>query len=324
MTRRTFSLRCNQSRKWVWIFRFPVKRLRFRQLEAAATKIQVLGSSSTSYQFQLVATNSPLILQPPRNVTVSSNASTLFTVVAEGCRPLSYQWQFAGKYLTGQKAPMLALTNIDGSQAGSYWVIVSNSGGAVTSAPAVLAVSSSNVQPSLAAASIRPGQFLFVLTGEIGRNYRIESSSGLAGWTNEYSFPRTPYYFDLPGYTHDNPVLTSIVFNTNDSSIFVMSNDATCNFLRASRYQPANEICINNLRQIRFAKLLWRRDKAGFLQNRGDTPIGRDLAPYFPQGALPHCPMDPEAMFPTSYNPKNCESTPGCEINASHVLEEPQ
>jgi hypothetical protein len=294
----------------------------FSATEGSNYQIQLLGSSSTAYQFFLSATNSPLILQPPRNLTVSSNASTLFTVVAEGFRPLSYQWQFAGINLTGQTASMLALTNIDGSQAGSYSVIVTNSGGAVTSAPAVLAVSSSNAQPSLAAIGGQFGQFTFGLTGEIGRNYRIESSVDLAVWTNDCSFPRTQYYFDTPGYGHDNPLLTSIVFNTIASSIFVTSNNVPWQFLRTSRYQPANEVCINNLRQIRFAKSLWRREYP--IHFRTDVPGGRDLAPYFLQGALPHCPLDPNELFVTSYLPDNCQSTPMCLIDPTHLLEEPQ
>jgi hypothetical protein len=107
----------------------------FSAIGGSHYQIQMLGKGSTAYQFQLTATNSPLILQGPRNLTISSNESTLFTVVAEGYRPLSYQWQFAGTNLPGQTSPMLALTNIDGSQAGSYSVIVTNVGGAVTSAP---------------------------------------------------------------------------------------------------------------------------------------------------------------------------------------------
>ncbi len=162
----------------------------FSAIEGNSYQIQMIGKSSTAYQFQLTATDNPLILQAPRNLTVSSNASTLFTVVAEGYRPLSYQWQFSGTNLPGQTAPMLALTNIDGSQAGSYTVVVTNIGGAVTSAPAMLAVSSSNVPPTLTAVSNQFGQFGFGLAGEVGRNYRIESSVDLVNWTNEYSFPR--------------------------------------------------------------------------------------------------------------------------------------
>jgi hypothetical protein len=290
-------------------------------------QIQVLGISSDAYQFLLVATNAPVILQQPRSLTVSSNACTLFTVVADGYLPLSYQWQFNGSNLPGQTVPMLPLPNIDCSLAGSYSVVVSNSGGVVTSSPAILAVSMSNAPPSLTAMSGQSGLFEFQLMGEIGRNYRIESSLDLAGWTNEYAFPRTPYYFDVDfpkaGFT---PYLTSIVFNTNSVSTFVLSNNVSCQFLRASQYDPANEICVNNLRQIRFAKLLWARDSFNLIDPywRLNTPTGLDLAPYFPQGIRPHCPEDPEQSFPTSYYTDTCQSAPACDIDPTHLLEEPQ
>jgi hypothetical protein len=296
--------------------------LTFSAVAGSNYQIQVLGSSSDTYQLLLVATNNPVILQQPRSLTVSSNASTLFTAVADGYRPLSYQWQCNGSNLPGQTVSMLALTNIDGALAGSYSVVVSNSGGVVTSLPGVLVVSSSNAPPSLAAVSGQPGQFDFQLTGETGRNYRIESSTDLAVWANDYAFPRTPYYSHFSG-TVFSPYLTSIVFNTNSASTFVLSNDVPCEFLRASQYAPANEICVNNLRQIRFAKLLWRR-KFPHVHPRTDTPTFEDLAPFFPQNILPHCPEDPERNFVTSYFPGNCQTVPACAIDPSHILEEPQ
>jgi hypothetical protein len=303
--------------------------VRFSAIGGSNYQIQMQGWSSTAYQFQLKATDTPLVLQAPRNLTVSSNASTLFTVVAEGYRPLSYQWQFAGTNLPGQTAPMLALTNIDGSQAGSYTVVVTNIGGAVTSAPAVLAVSSSNVLPALTAIPGQFGQFDFGLTGEVGRNYRIESSVDLVGWTNEYSFPKHVYSCSNSELDYDNPVLTSVVFNTNGSSSFGVSNAVPGMFFRASQYQPANEICINNLRQIRFAKALWFRDDT--ITNgqwRGDTPLlYYDLAPYFLQSNLPYCPLDTNSYFGTSYSGgvNNSATTPTCTIlPETHILEEPQ
>src|ERR1700677_613528 len=285
----------------------------FSAIGGSNYQIQVLGSSSIAYQFLLMATNSPLILQPPLSVTVAFNASTLFSVVAEGYRPLSYQWQFGGTNLAGQTAPMLPLTNIETSQAGSYWVIITNAGGAVTSAPVVLAVSTSNTRPALTATNGEPGRFMLTLTGEVGRNYRIDSSVDLAGWTNEDSFPRYPYSFiSDPQFQNDNSLFTSIVFNTNGASTFAISNSAAAKFLRASQYQPANEICINNLREIRFAKSLWVRDYeegyiyADYLPDRGLTPQGSNLASYFPQSALPCCPVDQAQMFQTSYITGEC------------------
>jgi hypothetical protein len=283
----------------------------FSAVAGSNYQFQLQGSSSTAYQFLLIATNAPRILQQPRSVTVSSNASTLFTVVAEGYRPFSYQWQFAGTNLEGQTVAMLALTNIDGSQAGSYSVVVTNLGGAVTSAPAVLLVSTSNVAPVLTSISGQFGQFMFGLTGEVGRNYRIESSADLNDWTNEYRFSRTVYV---------SPA-TSVVFDTNGSSVFAISDGGSRKFLQASRYQPADEICVNNLRQIRFAKALLQRDSRSF---RESVPVWIDIAPYFLNGIGPYCPLSPFTNFAYSYFPGALGTVPVCNIDPTHVLEEPQ
>jgi hypothetical protein len=208
---------------------------------------------------------------------------------------------------------MLALTNIQGNQAGNYTVVVSNSVGVVTSAPAVLAVSTTDVHPSITPVNNQPGNFTFQLTGEIGRNYRIQSSFDLNIWTNEVSFAEPPI-FPAP--------LTSVVFNTNGLSILSISNSTVTKFVRAVRYQPANEICINNMREIRFAKLLWLRDRTQ--PDRIAVPTGADIAPYFPGGVLPHCPEDSNELYTTSYFGNNVVTDPQCFVDLSHVLEDTQ
>jgi hypothetical protein len=299
--------------------------LTFQATEGSNYQIQIIGNSSAAYQMFLLSTNTPSILQQPRNLTVSPGASTLFTVVADGYRPWSYQWQFNGTNLPGQTMAMLALTNIDPTMAGSYSVVVSNSGGVVTSATGLLMVDTSNAPPSLEPFIGPLGEFEFQLTGETGRNYRIESSIDLNTWSNEVAFAKTPY--ELCGGYYPNtsltPNLSSVVFNTNGVSVFDLTNDAPGQFLRAVQYTPANEVCINNLRQLRFAKLLWRRDFPE-IHGRLDEATGQDLAPYFPRSVLPVCPYDPQQAFFTSYSIFNEQTTPQCNIVTKHVLEEPQ
>jgi hypothetical protein len=171
---------------------------------------------------------------------------------------------------------------------------------------------------------------VFELFGEIGRNYRIQSSLDLATWTNEDSFPQTPVAFaDIAHWVLGAdqlfpPLLTSVVFNTNGSSIFTITNNIMSKFLRAVRYQPANEVCINNMRQIRFARLLWQRDQSPLSSSRLNVAYGYNFASYFPQGALPHCPEDPDDLFGTSYSLSVLTLAPFCNIDATHTLEEPQ
>ncbi|MBI4661077.1 MAG: hypothetical protein HY735_19785, partial [Verrucomicrobia bacterium] len=57
-----------------------------------------------------------------------------------GAGPFSYQWQFNGTDLPGGTNAVLALTDVDATQAGSYSVRVSSAFGAVTSPPSLLSV----------------------------------------------------------------------------------------------------------------------------------------------------------------------------------------
>ena len=83
----------------------------------------------------------PSIIESPGNATVSVGADAQFQVTASGTEPLGYQWYFNDlTALAGATMPQFGLTNIQAGQAGSYVVLVSNTAGSVTSAPAWLMV----------------------------------------------------------------------------------------------------------------------------------------------------------------------------------------
>jgi hypothetical protein len=70
----------------------------------------------------------------PATQTVAAGNNVAFSVSAVGSGPLSYQWRHNGTNLPGRTSQVLALVALP-SDAGSYDVVVSNSGGSVTSAP---------------------------------------------------------------------------------------------------------------------------------------------------------------------------------------------
>ncbi|HEY5910104.1 MAG TPA: lamin tail domain-containing protein [Verrucomicrobiae bacterium] len=82
---------------------------------------------------------SPAITRQPES-TASSGGPALFSVVARGTAPLSYQWRFNGANLAGQSGAQLLLPAPDTAQAGGYSVVVANSYGTATSAVATLTV----------------------------------------------------------------------------------------------------------------------------------------------------------------------------------------
>src|SRR5258708_3009205 len=90
--------------------------------------------------FALTQTTPPTISLQPRSQSVSLGASVTFRVTATGTAPLSFQWRWNETPVDGATLSTLALTNVTLARAGAYCAIVSNDGGAATSAVAVLTV----------------------------------------------------------------------------------------------------------------------------------------------------------------------------------------
>jgi len=92
-------------------------------------------------------TQQPVITAQPLGQSVTNGAVAAFSVGAEGAAPLGYQWQCNGVDLTNSARVMgvlssnLIISSAVFSDTGNYQVIVSNSFGLVTSAPAMLSVS---------------------------------------------------------------------------------------------------------------------------------------------------------------------------------------
>jgi hypothetical protein len=84
-------------------------------------------------------------LQPQNQISFLGSNVT-FSVTAAGRAPLRFQWRKDGGNLTdggrivGARTNALSLLNVQPSDAGSYDVLVANSGGSVTSETAVLTV----------------------------------------------------------------------------------------------------------------------------------------------------------------------------------------
>lgn len=287
--------------------------------------IQVSAFPYGTFTLRLIQTNAPVILVPPANRLVSPGQSTFLGVVVGGLEPYSYQWRFNGSDIPQQTNVLLSLDNIDGTMAGSYTVVVSNSVGAVESPATAVTLRTNDVQPIVQCIGVDPtGALSFNLFGEPLTYYRIESSTNLTDWIPEQTSPLPLPYL---GYT-------SLIFNKDQQTAFTISMTASQKFVRVARYLPSaapgqsensSEICINNLRKIRFAKELWDNNRNGgdwrdpqFV----DTPRDDDISPYGVLGLV--CPLDAEQTYDTSYNQNNMMTQPRCQIDTvHHVLEEP-
>jgi len=125
------------------------------------------GTSATSAADKFTYVSPPSISTQPVSLTVTAGQSASFTVSATGTGTLTYQWQKlvngAWTNINGATASTFTIAAAAMTDAGSYWVIVGNTGGSVTSNTATL-----TVNPAIASN--------FVVTG-----FTSPATAGVAG-----------------------------------------------------------------------------------------------------------------------------------------------
>jgi hypothetical protein len=89
----------------------------------------------------------PFFQTQPLSQTVTVGNSAMFSALAGGSLPLSYQWQFNGTNIAGATNTSFALLNVQPAQAGNYSVVVSNPAGQTQSSNAVLTVNPAVCSP---------------------------------------------------------------------------------------------------------------------------------------------------------------------------------
>jgi subtilisin family serine protease/PKD repeat protein len=92
----------------------------------------------------------PAITAQPQSQTVEVGQDAPFLVTATGWPPLSFQWWFNGSTIADATDRAYTRTSAQVTDAGSYFVVVTNSYGGITSAPAVLAISTAVFAPAIA------------------------------------------------------------------------------------------------------------------------------------------------------------------------------
>ena len=124
-----------------------------------------------------LAGDAPTIIQQPKALVSCLGQSPSFTVTAIGSLPLSYQWYFNGGILSGKTDVSLTLTNVQPSQAGAYFVVVSNVFGNLTSTTNQLTVNDACLDIRMYAG--------LTVAGQSGSNYVLSYTTNLGnpnGW----------------------------------------------------------------------------------------------------------------------------------------------
>ncbi len=95
---------------------------------------------TTSSNAVLAVGYAPSITGQPQNQEVVQGTNVSFMVTAAGTGPLNYQWYFDGAALAQGTNSTLALANVQGTNSGSYSVVVSSPFGSILSSNATLTV----------------------------------------------------------------------------------------------------------------------------------------------------------------------------------------
>jgi hypothetical protein len=94
--------------------------------------------SVTSSVVTLSAGVSPAITSQPTNLVLTVGGTATFSVAVSGSAPLNCQWQFDGTNLAGATNSILAISNAQFANAGTYELLVTNLYGETNSQSAVL------------------------------------------------------------------------------------------------------------------------------------------------------------------------------------------
>jgi hypothetical protein len=125
----------------------------------------------------LQSCSSPQILWQPANTVGYWGEGVSLKVVAAGTLPLSYQWYFQGLLISWGTNSTLSFTNLALTDAGAYWVQVTNRCGSMRSDPATLIVNPTGVSLGLYAG--------LTITGAVGKTFGIQYTMNLnTNWTS--------------------------------------------------------------------------------------------------------------------------------------------
>jgi hypothetical protein len=98
------------------------------------------ASNHTTVEVSVIVPQLSIVNFWPTNADVGLGGNITLGVTACGLAPIAYQWQCGGTNLSWGTNALLSLTNVALLDAGQYRVVVTNAGGSITSAVAVVSV----------------------------------------------------------------------------------------------------------------------------------------------------------------------------------------
>jgi len=175
----------------------------------------------------------PLITHQPSNQSVFVGSSAAFSVTALGADPITYQWLKGGSPIPEATNAILALTNVQPAEVGSYSVLLSNAFGSVTSAPAILRVSTNfsfNVAADFSTNANPNGAWSYGWSPRGSSGFNLFESSGIhpsGGWAMWY-MPR-PSFLPFVAFNASDNLIAWQTLSIEPHALFLHPGDASEN-----------------------------------------------------------------------------------------------
>ena len=114
---------------------------------------------------------------------VFSGQNVTFSAAGQGTGPLQYQWKFNSMPIDSGTNAVLALTNLTATQAGTYYVTVTDGSGEAQMLAASLTVYTT-AAANLTQGAYVNGQYSFYVSGVTNSQYVVQSSTNLVNWVS--------------------------------------------------------------------------------------------------------------------------------------------
>ncbi len=196
-----------------------------------------IAGSVTSTAALLFPIILPTITTDPVDQAVAAGTTVTFTTSATGTAPLSYQWRFNNNDISGATGTSYTRPSVGSTDAGAYYVVVTNAAGAVVSDNANLTVNTAPALSSIANRTVPAGRTVSFTAQasdiDTGQTLSFSLDPGapaaahIATTTGVFSWPTTPA---------DAGTTNSITVRVTDSGTPALSDTKT--FTVAVYFQP--------------------------------------------------------------------------------------
>ena len=194
----------------------------------------VYGAVTSALISLIVTPGAPVVFEQPQPVARFAGGSATFSPVVAGSLPLALQWSLNGQPIAGATGPTYTVASVSAANAGSYSLHVSNSLGAVDTAPATLTLVPLTCPYAEAIMGVRPAAYwrfdetsgtnAFDYAGGHDGTYEGALVNGVAGpaGTGFAGLEATNYAYQFDGVSSDVRALPPLNLDSNVLTVIAL------------------------------------------------------------------------------------------------------